>query len=186
MPVVIDATVGGTSANSYSTLNEADTYHASHTNSSIWDAATTDQKNRALVMATRLLDQHVEWKGYASSDTQALQWPRIYVPIEKKLLLYPPGHPEFNYWGIYLPSDVIPQHLKDATAEFARQLLATDRTVDDDVSARGITRIAAGAVDISFKGTIRPNVVPDAVMAMLWRWGSLKDRAVTNVKLVRA
>lgn len=171
MAITIVATPGAADANSYATKAEADTYHQAHLSSSTWDDADTDTRNRALVMATRLLDEHLEWTGDVASDDQALLWPRSDM---------------FYASGVEIPSDEIPQKLKEATAELARQLIAADRTADDDVSSKGITRIAAGAVDLSFSGYTKPNVIPDAVYYMVRTWGTIRRRSETNVKLVRA
>jgi hypothetical protein len=69
--------------------------------------------------------------------------------------------------GAMIPSGEVPQALKDATAEFARQLMVTDRTADNDVEAQGISSLSAGPVSLAFKDTIYPKVVPDAVMNLL-------------------
>lgn len=69
--------------------------------------------------------------------------------------------------GNAIASGVIPQALKDAEAEFAGQLLKGDRTLDNDVIVQGVTSVRAGSVSVSFKDTISPQVVPDAVLNML-------------------
>jgi hypothetical protein len=56
--------------NSY--LESADNYLADNP---YWEAATDDQKEQALVDATRILDQN-EWIGAAVSPSQSLGWPR--------------------------------------------------------------------------------------------------------------
>ena len=56
MAATIDATLKGTSANSYVTLAEANTYFETVPDSSTWDNKTDDQKNRALISATRWID----------------------------------------------------------------------------------------------------------------------------------
>ncbi len=62
---------------------------------------------------------------------------------------------------------IIPQELKDATAELAGQLGTTDRTLDNDVIVQGITAIKAGSVGLNFKQAIVPQVIPDAVYNLL-------------------
>lgn len=171
MAIVIDTTVGGENANSYCTKAEADTYHSGHIASSTWDDAETDTKNRALVTATRLLDEHIEWTGEVAATDQKLLWPRDGMYYEN---------------GAAIDTDVLPAKLKEATAELARQMIAADRTADDDVSVKGITRISAGAVDLSFSGYKTPNVIPDAVYVMVRTWGTIRRRSSANVRLVRA
>ena len=60
MAIVLDATVGGSSANSYCTRAEGDTYHEAHLYATAWTGATSGNKDAALVWATRMLDEQIE------------------------------------------------------------------------------------------------------------------------------
>ena len=187
MPVVINATAGDPSANSYVLLSEANTYHIGRLNSDDWDNADDDTKNRALVTATRLLDEHIEWDGYLSTNTQALQWPRVYMNTDRRLLVWPPGSQPFDWWNAYyIDPTIIPQRLKEATAEFARQLIVADRTADDDLSRKQITGITAGAVKLEFKGYSTPQVIPDSVYYFIRPWGRIRHRSSTSTPLRRS
>ena len=75
MPATIDATLSGAAANSYVTLAAADTYFETVPDSSTWTSKTTDQKNRALISATRWIDA-LSFYGDRCTTTQALKWPR--------------------------------------------------------------------------------------------------------------
>jgi hypothetical protein len=163
MAVVIDATVGGVSANSYCTKAEADTYHDGHPYASTWTAATDDQKNRALVTATALLDRHIDWYGYVVSYTQALLWPRNGMFYRNR---------------DYVLTTVVPQELKNATAELARQILDADRTKDNDIETQALTQLSAGPVSMSFDANkVTAKVIPDAVFYMIEPWGTLRTRS---------
>jgi hypothetical protein len=154
----IDATPGGTSANSYCTVLEADTYNDNFSSGSAWAVAASDQKIRALLTATRLIDEHYDFDGMATTWTQALQWPRSGMLDVK---------------GAPIPYTEIPQKLKDATAEYARQLLAGDRTADSDVLTQGVSSFEAeGAIKVTFRDVIPSSVIPSAVTQMLSRWGA--------------
>lgn len=150
--MAVDATPGGATANSYCTVAEADTYHDDHLYASAWSAASDTQKAAAVITATRLLDAWVEWSGLAASSTQALCWPRSGMLTRN---------------GYSILSTVVPQTLKDATAEFARQLLASDLTETNEVVAKGITELKAGSIALKFKEAVEKHVVPDAVLALL-------------------
>lgn len=171
MSVTIVATVGGPLSNSYLTLAEADTYHESRLFTDTWDDADVDTKNRALAMATRLIDAHFGWTGSAeqlwkdkvlsahfawtglpASTTQKLCWPRTGM---------------FTRNAVAIPSTVIPQELKDATAEFARQLITEDRSLDSDIEVQGLKSLSAGPVSLSFKDVVEGKVLPDAVWNLL-------------------
>ena len=176
MAAIINATVGGVSANSYITLAEANAYHESRLNSSTWDVATDDQKNRALITATRLLDEHMTWLGVWTSDEQALAWPRIGEPDDEGYL--------YDNLGRTIDSNEIPVKLKEATAEFARFLLESDRTAD---STEGIASVTVGSIGVSFNQN-RPaqrKVIPDAVLEMINQWGEPAYRSSGIVDLMR-
>ena len=120
MPVTIDATVGGSSANSFATRGEADTFMEARLNASTWETdASADDKNRALVEATRWLTR-LGWIGLRADDTQALSWPRQSA--------IDPDSPTAQYFG----TDAVPQRVKDGTMELAFQFVKAGTT---DVAA---------------------------------------------------
>lgn len=168
----VDATVGGASSNSYITTAEGDAYHADRLHSIDWTGATADTKRAAVIMATRLLDATYEWANYPTTSEQALQWPRV-------------GMWDTN--GIdYVDDSVIPDELKWATAEFARQLIAGDRSADSDVETQGLTRLKAGPVELAFKNNVFAKVIPDAVAAFIPEgWGYIKSRVAGTRPLER-
>lgn len=157
----LDATVGGASANTYTTLAEANQYHEDRPASgATWSGAEDDEKNAALLWAQKLLDSMFEWSGAVTGYTQALLWPRIGMYYRS---------------GEEVSSSVIPDELKWAQAEFARQLMAADRAGDSDVETQGITKLVAGPVELEFKDNVAAKVVPDAVVNLIpddWGWVS--------------
>jgi len=160
------ATPGATTANSYCTVAEADTYHDERLFSTDWTGASTADKTVALIWATRQLDRLYAWEHFPTDDTQALLWPRSgIVDVD-----------EFSN----IPDNVIPKQLKWATAEFARQLIKADRTLDSDIESQGITSLTAGPISLAFKDNVRAKVVPDAVAAYIphW-WGVLRGKGLT-------
>ena len=78
MAITLDATVGGASANTYITLDDANAiiegFVLSDDNAA-WDNSTTDNKNRALFTAAQRIDRE-KFLGARVADTQALEWPR--------------------------------------------------------------------------------------------------------------
>ena len=71
MTVTVTATVGSSSANSYLTVAQADDLANDYLGTLAWSSATTDNKGRALIMATRYLDE-LQWIGTRASTTQSL------------------------------------------------------------------------------------------------------------------
>lgn len=170
----LDATPGGAAANSYCTVAEADAYHDSRLSVTDWTNATTPTKTVALIMATRLLDSMYEWDSWSTHPlTQALQWPRVSILARNRLS--------------YVGNDAIPPELKNATSEFARQLIVADRSLDSDVETQGLLSLRAGPVSLQFKSGVYAKVVPDAVFNLLppW-WGHIQGRVTATRELLRA
>jgi hypothetical protein len=173
MPITIVSTAGSASANSYITSVEFDAYIATclHVSAAV-SAVTSDNKNRALVSATRLLDEQIEWDGDPNdADVQALQWPRSGLDDDK---------------GAELDEDTIPTRLKNATAELARYLIDADRTVES--STEGIEQLGVGSINIRFSANKPPErkVIPDSVWQMVSLWGEKKYQGSIVSELERA
>ncbi len=184
MPLVLDATPGGASANSYASLADARAYYDSHLYATDEQLDDDELLAKALVMATRLLDEWWDWQGSATTLTQKLAWPRVdgwAFNYENS-----PYRSGLTYvTGAVIPSDVIPDELKHATAELARQLLAGDRTADSDVETQGLKALKASSIELTFRDNVVAKVIPDAVFQMVSRWGTLRNRKGV-LKLVRA
>jgi len=168
LPTLV-ATAGAADANVYCTRAFADQFHLERVPpDSTWANAQDKDKDRALVYATRLFDALYEWSGWVVNDTQALLWPR-------SGMVYRSGHA--------VPTTVIPVDLQRATAEFARQLLASDRTSDSsDLASQGITALKVGPISIDFEGSASAAesgaVIPDIVASMLpASWGYVRGRS---------
>ena len=152
MSVTIIATVGATNSNSYCTLTEADTYHEERLHVDDWDNAGSNEKNSALVWATRILDEQVDWDGYKRSDAQALRWPRSYV---------------YDTDGYPIDSSTIPQWLKNATAELARNLITGDRTLDTNYDTKGFKSIQIGDLKMVMDTYTGKAVIPKSVWSII-------------------
>ena len=155
----LDATANGTSANSYVTVADADTYHDSHLYATTWTAASTANKEKALKMATRILDEKIAWTGTKTTDEQALAWGRSDVTDD----------------GYSVSSTIVPNPIKNATAEFARHLIGTDLTGNAD--GKGLASLAVGSISLTFDKTDTAGVIPSIVQEMLRGWGIIHARA---------
>lgn len=121
MPAAIDATVAGASANSYVSLASADTYFETTPESASWTDKTTDQKNRALISATRWIDA-LTFYGDRCTTTQALKWPRENYKVD----------------GNDLSCTVIPTEIKTATYELARALANDTDAITSSTGTSGL------------------------------------------------
>jgi len=156
MSVEIIATPGASDANSYATLDQANAYMNTCLYISDWDNATDTNKKRALISATRIIDEQMDWDGKIASDTQSLKVPRTQW---------------YNQDNVKIDDSSIPQFLVNATSEFAKWLLKSDRTAEPDTL--GIKRIKADVLEMEVDRLDRPNVIPEYVAQMLSDYGTL-------------
>ena len=105
MAATINATIKSETANSYVTLAEANSYFETVPDSSTWTNKTDDQKNRALISATREIDNLVFY-GDRCDEDQALKFPRTNYQVDI----------------VELSCSTIPLNIKYAQYELARAL----------------------------------------------------------------
>lgn len=156
--ITLDATVGGASSNSYSTLTEANDYHEGRLHNDDWDEAPPETKTKALIWATKLIDMYMSFNGAVVYSDQALSWPRI-------------GITDRN--GIAILSDVIPADIKDATAELAYHLLDSDRTTDPD--SAGLSSLRIDVIEMKFDQTTTKEPFPPVVLGYLKPYGEFSS-----------
>lgn len=159
--MAFDTTVGGASANSFLTVEEADAIALEHPFSASWkaiaaNAAGTAQKQALLIAATRALN-NLCYLGTPTSEAQALKFPMAGL---------------FTRTGYALADSVIPLDLKLATFEMALNLLksadAPESATVELVNSLGLTRIKAGPVELGFKeGSGEIAFVPASVRSLL-------------------
>ena len=89
-------------------------------------------------------------------------------------------------WG-FVDIHTIPIELQRATAEYARQLLASDLAGNSDIETMGITSLTAGPVSLTFKESVTAKPVPDTVVLLIPEsWGYVKGRRTGVRELQRA
>jgi hypothetical protein len=188
---------GKTNANSYANASDGDSYFEAHLYAEAWTNATTSAKEVALVMATRLIDSMCQFSGRRAHDTQALQWPRAECPDpdrgQKTSTVVAPVSDTF------VPENLVPKQISDATCEMARELLILDRTaappgegVDEVQTAESSssddgtnkTSSSTSSTTKYDKGDKRP-IISSVAQAMLSKFGSMVRASGGSVKLVR-
>jgi hypothetical protein len=164
MAVVLDATVGGVNANSFTDVAYANAYHENQLYSDAWTAApvpTDAKKAQALITATQLIVNAFNsggWIGWPATTVQRL-------PVPRSGMTYPNGAP--------IPNTIIPTQLQDATAEYAKRLLEAgalpDSVSDTESQSVGLKRMKAGSVELEFDhaGVDDSTDLPPAVFAMI-------------------
>ena len=169
LTLIEEAGTGKADANAYASAADGDAYHDGHLYATAWTAATTENKEKALVFATRLLDAEFRFKGVKASTTQALQWPRAECRD-------PDGEED-------LASDAVPSAVVQATCEMARELLVKDSTAA--YAGEGLKYINVGSMQTGYDKTDTPPVITRVAQAMLAKLGSLLKAKSGAVNLVR-
>ena len=121
MAATIDATIKGSSANSYVTLAEANSYFETVPSSTNWDNKSDDNKNRALIAATRWIDTLVYY-GDRCDVSQALKVPRNNYQVD----------------GGELACTAIPNNIKYAQYELARALANDTDAITGNTGTAGV------------------------------------------------
>ena len=169
LTLVVENGTGLTNSNSYATIAEAETYFEAHLYTTVWDIAIN--KDVALVMATRLLDDWIDWEGYRATEEQSLRWPRHDVVDED---------------GYLLDSDVVPQFLKNATAELAQYIMSNDPGAEPDTVGFSSLRVGELAMTIDKNDRDRITAIPDVVKAIIEHYGNVRSRSGEgSAKLLR-
>ena len=153
MAATIDATLKGASANSFVTLAEANAYFETTPDDSNWVDKTDDQKNRALISATRFIDDF-EFYGDRCTTTQALKWPRK----------------EYKVDGIELVCTLIPDEDKVATFELARALANNTTALTGSKGTDGTYQeVKLGDLEVKYnENSLNPGMVNTILDVFPW------------------
>ena len=177
MPLVLvkeDGT-GRSDANAYASTLDGDAYYDGHLYAAAWTAATNANKEKALVMATRLIDSQYQFGGTRTKSAQALQWPREDC-----------RDPDADGWnGGTVASNAVPKSVVDATCEMARELIIVDRTAAPPGEGITATWTDVSGTKYAWPEDRRP-IISHVAQAMLAKFGTLIKRKGGAVKLMRS
>ena len=164
-------------ANSYASAADGDAYHDGHLYATAWTGATLANKEKALVMATRLIDGEYQFNGFKGSDEQALQWPRERCPDPDRSGVGIVAGALSGFGGdSYVPSDLVPPGVVRATCELARELIVADRTAAPPGEGVTLIRAADQSETIYNKRDKRP-VISYLAQNLLCKYGALLKKA---------
>jgi hypothetical protein len=142
----------------YADVATADEYLEAQISATTWRAETdVNQKARALVSATRLIDRQ-SWQGERTDSYQVLDFPRTgltYCDNDEAV-----------------PSETVPQEVVDATIELANVLLVDPTAAQETVNTDSLIQsLRAGSVSISyFRAAELGNRFPLIVQELLGCW----------------
>lgn len=167
--MAFDATVGGSSANSYVTVDRATSILTeSRLRVSAWtDAANGDEdREAALRWATFLIDTYYDFEGErrnAHGDVrQALSWPR---------------YEAYDVDEVLIPYEIIPYRVERATAELALELLTRDRSAEPGLLGLGFREAKVGSLMVKVDPKETPDLIPDNINAILAPVGTPSNAA---------
>lgn len=147
------ATAGAADANSYITQVEASSsLSEGRLYLDVWNAAKASKKETALIWATRILDEGMNWFTLPTTSTQALRWPQ---------------HSATDLDGAALSTTAIPTQVKWATMELALLLLEGDRTRNPTILEKGFERAKVDELNVAMNKSFVPDVIPDYIALQL-------------------
>ena len=120
MSLVTETGTGDSTAESLCSVAFADALHSDRGNTA-WAALTTAVKEQSLRKATDYMAQAYgsRWAGYRMTATQALEWPRSYVPRIPSMT-----------GDLYYADDAVPVEVQRACAELALRAASGDLLAD--------------------------------------------------------
>ena len=168
MALVIDATVGGASSNSYVTMERANTLLEGLPHAGDWFTDYTINRVQLIIHATRLIDRHIDFNGLKATTSQALEWPRQSIKDVRT--------------NEEILSTIIPEFVEWATVEWAFELyLNADQGTN---LVPGVRSLRTPSYDIEFSGAGGKKLIPDVVGDLLLPYGERVPRG--GIRLMRA
>lgn len=149
MSIVVEDGTGLANAESYASVATADAYWAARSNPAAWSSLDVVGKETNLRTATEYLVRYSgRWRGSRVSATQALDWPRACVTVDR----------------VTLPNNAIPVQLQRAVCELALKAASGPLTVDEGAQVKAE---AIGPLSTTYADGARQQTRYAAVEAML-------------------
>lgn len=176
MTLTVETGAGSAVADSFISLAAATQYHASLGNAAWAALASDDLREQALRRATVFMESayRQRWAGQRLTATQALSWPRAWVPMEDA-----PGG--YGSLPAYYPQDSVPVAVQRACAELALKA-GTGTTLAPDIKPLA-TRVKVGPIEKEYAAGSRQSIRFAAVDGML---APFMCGSAGNIRLVRA
>jgi hypothetical protein len=158
MTLIVEDGTGLANAESYISVTAADTYFTNR-GDTVWAALDTPAKEAALRKATDYMLQSYRprWAGMRVTATQALDWPRRYVPNRDVPNLYGP-------YVTYYDFATVPAEVAHACAELA--VRASAAALVPDVGAQ-VKSETVGPISVLYADGARQTTAYKAVDALL-------------------
>lgn len=170
MAIVVEDGTGLTTADSYVSVADADSYLEVLPSeaTTLWDALTVTEKENTLKWATRVLNNKASFEGSKKYEAASLRWPRTNV---------------CDVDGIEVDDTTVPRQITSATIELVRILLEEDITTGQDISS--LKRILVDVIEIEFQDETTQGRIPSYLNATLGGLGWIVSGPRQAVGIVR-
>ena len=165
--LIVEDGTGLSNANSYISIEEADTFHSINIYGSAWSGYDDARKVSALITATRYIDATFRYKGRRLQTSQLLAFPRVFSLADLDTVDIPREQLD----------RLVPKGVKDATAILASQTILQNIETRVNTSGGGggsgeVRSISAGSVSIGLSGQtqarqLQPELVTKSVRPYL-------------------
>lgn len=141
MALIVEDGTGLSTAESYASVAEFVAYHTSlgNTTAAALNTTTIEQLLRKAT-AYMLQRYRPRWDGWRKTSTQALDWPRYYVPIKDALILYGGS-------SSYYDDASVPQLVKNACSSLAWRAYSTTLLADE---SRTVMSETVGPISVTY------------------------------------
>jgi len=166
MAFLFDSTVGGSSSNSYVSVESANDYFEAHLDGEQWKLPAS-KKQAALTMATNRINRE-RFSGAPTTTSQRLQWPRSYV-VSKNSTPYAGDVNTFAGGNYFVDNTIIPLELEQATYELALFYIkkADGQFTANDDELETLESMKIGPLDVKYKSSARGDRLPQQVKDLL-------------------
>jgi hypothetical protein len=156
--LIVETGAGIFGANCYVSVDDADIFFEKRLHADAWTNADPDTKEAALMWATRILDENVNWFGYITYDDQPLRWPRTGLT---------------DVEGRTVDENSIPKFLAEAISEFAFFLIGEDTTLETNRDLIGLKKVTIDTLSITTDSSTLAikSVIPASVWSMIKFYG---------------
>lgn len=153
--------------NSFASLEEANAYHKRRPYGDKWEAASDIDRKKALIFATQLMVAYYVWDGSIHDIEQELPFPRSGL---------------YTRDGVSLDCTVIPTGIKNAEAELALWVLASDRFSEPSY---GVNKVVVDVIEVNLDNTETAEPISELVQQMLVDFGRYIYSKSGSVRLER-
>lgn len=131
MALIVEDGTGLPNSEAFCSVAFADTHHANRGMTN-WATLSVPEKEQAIRRAADYMQQtyRMRWNGYRTSDSQAMDFPRIDMPRESSGRSYFGNLGSVGSYQSYYPSNIVPVEVQQANADLALKAAAGELLAD--------------------------------------------------------